>query len=152
MSGSNGEGDRLLEGHLGIVTGGASGIGAATARTLARHGTHVAVLDVNLEAAKEVAESIGGFWFQADVTDPDSTAEAVGKAVSALGGLTLAFNNAGGSSQTPAGGLEPCGVRSSGKAELEQRVPCNAGRDTSHEIVGSRSHCEHRFHQWTASS
>lgn len=101
MSGSNGEGDRLLEGHLGIVTGGASGIGAATARTLARHGTHVAVLDVNLEAAREVAESIGGFWFQADVTDPDSTAEAVGKAVSALGGLTLAFNNAGGSSQTP---------------------------------------------------
>jgi len=99
--GSRAEGVRLLEGHLGIVTGGASGIGAATARALARHGARVAVLDVNLEAAREVAESIGGFCLQADVTDPNSTAEAVDRAVSFLGGLTLAFNNAGGSSQTP---------------------------------------------------
>ena len=49
-----------IQDQAALVTGGASGLGAATARELARRGAKVAVLDVNLELAQKVAAEIGG--------------------------------------------------------------------------------------------
>lgn len=58
-----------VTGNIALVTGGGSGLGAATARHLAAKGAKVAVLDFNIEAAKEVAAQIGGIAVQADVSD-----------------------------------------------------------------------------------
>jgi NAD(P)-dependent dehydrogenase (short-subunit alcohol dehydrogenase family) len=85
----------LLEGKLAIVTGGASGIGAATARRMAEEGARVAILDLNADGAAAVADEISGFGFAVNVADRDATESAVDAAVDALGGLTTVFNNAG---------------------------------------------------------
>ena len=53
-----------IEGQAALVTGGASGLGEATARELARCGAKVAVLDVNIELAEKVAAEIGGVAWQ----------------------------------------------------------------------------------------
>lgn len=85
----------LLAGHQAIVTGGGSGIGAATCHRMAEEGAEVAVLDLDADAARRVAEAVGGHAVQADVTDPEATAAAVTEAAEAMGGLSVAFNNAG---------------------------------------------------------
>jgi NAD(P)-dependent dehydrogenase (short-subunit alcohol dehydrogenase family) len=85
----------LLEGQLAIVTGGAGGIGAATARRMAEEGARVAILDLNAERAADVAREIGGLAFEVNVADRDATEAAVDAAADALGGLTTIFNNAG---------------------------------------------------------
>jgi len=66
-----------ISGQIALVSGGGSGLGAATARHLARLGARVAVLDFDLPRAQAVADEIGGLAVQADVSD----AEAVGAAV-----------------------------------------------------------------------
>jgi NAD(P)-dependent dehydrogenase (short-subunit alcohol dehydrogenase family) len=66
-----------VNGASALVTGGASGLGAATARRLASAGAHVVVLDLNAELGTTVAGEIGGSYCAADVTDP----EAVGAAL-----------------------------------------------------------------------
>src|SRR2546421_641811 len=88
----------LLEGQRAFVTGGASGIGAATCRRMAEEGAHVAVVDIDASRADEVARSIDGAAYAVDVTDFDALAGAAADANERLGGLTLLFNNAGGSS------------------------------------------------------
>ena len=85
----------LLDGHQALVTGGGSGIGAATCRRMAEEGARVAVLDVNGDAAEAVAREIDGHAFQVDVTDAEATEAAVKAAAGAMGGLSIAFNNAG---------------------------------------------------------
>src|SRR5213593_1662256 len=84
-----------LEGRTALVTGGASGIGAATCHRLAAEGARVAVCDVNLEAARAVAGEIDGQAFGMDVTDADSVRDGVSAAESALGPAGLLVNNAG---------------------------------------------------------
>src|SRR5256886_1458471 len=83
------------EGRTALVTGGASGIGAATARRLAAEGARVAVCDVNFERAREVAAEIGAEAFAMDVTDAASVGEAVAKVTDALGTPMVLVNNAG---------------------------------------------------------
>ena len=56
-----------ISGKVAIVTGGGSGLGAATARLLTQQGARVAVVDLNLEAAESVANDFGGLAVQADV-------------------------------------------------------------------------------------
>jgi meso-butanediol dehydrogenase / (S,S)-butanediol dehydrogenase / diacetyl reductase len=90
----------LLDGRRAVVTGGASGIGRATARRMAEEGARVAVIDVNGDAAQEVAREIGATAHVADVTDPDALSGAVDDAVEAMGGLTTLFNNAGTGNQS----------------------------------------------------
>ncbi|NPC96097.1 SDR family NAD(P)-dependent oxidoreductase [Nocardioides sp. zg-DK7169] len=60
-----------------LVTGGASGLGAATSRRLARAGAHVVVLDLNEELGKEFAAEIGGTFSHGDVTDPEAVEAAL---------------------------------------------------------------------------
>ena len=87
-----------MDGHCAIVTGGASGIGAATARLMTAEGAHVAVIDRNGDLAHDTAREIGGVAFVVDVTDYEALAAAVRAAHDEMGRLTLLFNNAGGSS------------------------------------------------------
>ena len=84
-----------IEGQAALVTGGASGLGEATARELARLGAKVAVLDVNLEQAEKVASEIGGVACQCDITNTDSLSAALAKASQAHGPARILMNIAG---------------------------------------------------------
>jgi len=84
-----------LEGRTALVTGGAGGIGAATARRLAAEGARVAVGDLALDGAREVAAEIDGFATDLDVTDTASVGRAVAAVTDALGPVDLLVNNAG---------------------------------------------------------
>lgn len=89
-----------FEGKVAIVSGGGSGIGAETARILARGGASVVLSDVSLQAAEGVAEEItkaGGtaIAFRADVAKEEDAAATVDYARETFGALHLAFNNAG---------------------------------------------------------
>jgi NAD(P)-dependent dehydrogenase (short-subunit alcohol dehydrogenase family) len=88
-------GTGLLEGQKAVITGGASGIGAATARRFALEGASVAVLDIDGERAEAIAAEIGCVAFAVNVAKTDAVAEAVERAAEAMGGLTALFNNAG---------------------------------------------------------
>jgi 2-hydroxycyclohexanecarboxyl-CoA dehydrogenase len=84
-----------LEGRIAIVTGGASGIGAATARRLAAEGARVAVCDINEDGAREVAGELDGVGLMMDVTDVESVNVAVAAASEQLGPIDVLVNNAG---------------------------------------------------------
>jgi NAD(P)-dependent dehydrogenase (short-subunit alcohol dehydrogenase family) len=84
-----------LSGRKVLVTGGASGIGRATALLCAREGAAVAVLDRSEEAAREVAAAAGGTAFAVDVAEPASVSSAVERAAAAMGGLDGVINAAG---------------------------------------------------------
>ena len=84
-----------IAGHAALVTGAASGLGAATAKALADAGAKVACLDLNLEGAEKVASAIGGKAFQADVTQADSLEKAVADAAAAHGAARVAVSCAG---------------------------------------------------------
>lgn len=84
-----------LQGKTALVTGGASGLGAAIARRFAGEGAWVLVTDINLAGAEAVAESIGGQALRHDVTLPADWEAAVAAARDRLGGLHILVNNAG---------------------------------------------------------
>jgi NAD(P)-dependent dehydrogenase (short-subunit alcohol dehydrogenase family) len=84
-----------IEGQAALVTGGASGLGEATARELARLGAKVAVLDVNLALAEKVAAEINGIACQCDITDTASIAAALATAAQAHGPARILMNIAG---------------------------------------------------------
>lgn len=78
-----------------IVTGGGSGLGAATARALAAGGARVALLDVNMDSARLVAAEIGGLAIACDVTNAEGAAAAIAEAATAHGPARIALNCAG---------------------------------------------------------
>jgi 2-hydroxycyclohexanecarboxyl-CoA dehydrogenase len=84
-----------LEGKIALVTGGASGIGAATARRLAAEGARVGIGDVNEEGARAVASELDGLAHVLDVTDVESVNAAVAAVQDALGPIDVLVNNAG---------------------------------------------------------
>src|ERR1700722_12151178 len=84
-----------LNGSSAIVTGGASGLGEATARVLAAAGAHVVIADLNEEAGKRVAGEIGGQFAKTNVTDTDAVLAAVGLAEASGRPLRVAVNCAG---------------------------------------------------------
>lgn len=90
---------KMLEGKVAIVTGGASGVGVGSARTLARHGAAVLVADLNGDGAAQIAEEIRGaggrsVGVEVDVTDEAQVAAMVATALGELGGLDVLHNNA----------------------------------------------------------
>jgi NAD(P)-dependent dehydrogenase (short-subunit alcohol dehydrogenase family) len=88
----------LLAGRRALVTGGASGIGLATARRMVAEGAAVAILDVDAEGAARAARELGAVAVAADVAGADAVTAAVAEAASRLGGLDVLFHNAGTSS------------------------------------------------------
>src|SRR5262249_15325505 len=84
-----------VNGHAALVTGGRSGLGAGTAEQLAKAGAKVALLDINLEAARSVADRIGGFAVKCDVADADGGEAAVAQARERHGAARILVNCAG---------------------------------------------------------
>jgi NAD(P)-dependent dehydrogenase (short-subunit alcohol dehydrogenase family) len=78
-----------------IVTGGASGLGAATARRLARHGVKVALFDLNGELGEQVASEIGGIFCRVDVTSDDDVDAGMARSRSLIGQERILVNCAG---------------------------------------------------------
>lgn len=87
--------EKPLQRQIAAVTGGGSGIGAATARALAAAGAEVVVIDRDTGPAEEVAASIGGLGIACDVTDSDAVAAAFDRIAETYGGLDLVVSNAG---------------------------------------------------------
>jgi 2-hydroxycyclohexanecarboxyl-CoA dehydrogenase len=84
-----------LAGRLALVTGGARGIGAATAHRLVADGARVAILDVLEEQGHAVAEAVHGVFVHCDMANPESVRGAVRSVEAALGGLDVVVSNAG---------------------------------------------------------
>jgi NADP-dependent 3-hydroxy acid dehydrogenase YdfG len=89
-----------LEGTVALITGASSGIGEATARSLAAQGAKVAVAARRLERLERLASEIGGeghtaLAIQSDITDREQTVAAVDRTVDELGRLDIVVNNAG---------------------------------------------------------
>jgi len=89
-----------LAGKVALITGGASGIGRATALLFAREGAAVALVDINIEQGQSTVaeiESLGGraIFIPCDITRADDCQAAVEKTISSFGRLDILFNNAG---------------------------------------------------------
>ena len=84
-----------IEGLAAIVTGGASGLGGATAAMLAANGARVTILDLNAEVGEAHASAIGGRFMRTDVSDDASVAAALGEAEAAHGTARILVNCAG---------------------------------------------------------
>ena len=82
-------------GHVAIVTGGGSGLGEATARALAATGAKVAILDVGLARAEQVAAEIGGIALQCDVVSAEGAEAAVAEIAERMGAPRILVNCAG---------------------------------------------------------
>ncbi len=84
-----------LNGTGALVAGGASGLGAATARLLSENGARVAIADLDGDRAQALADELGGVAFKADVTNEDEVKAAVDGAVEALGEIRFVVSCAG---------------------------------------------------------
>src|SRR3954454_21535082 len=84
-----------VNGVAAVVTGGASGLGEATARDLAAHGAKVVVADLNEDRGKAIAEEIGGVFVKVDVSDEEQVQAAVDAAVATGAPLRVVVNSAG---------------------------------------------------------
>jgi NADP-dependent 3-hydroxy acid dehydrogenase YdfG len=89
-----------LDGSVALITGASSGIGEATARSLAAHGAKVAMAARRLERLERLAGEIGGqghtaLAIQSDITDQEQAIAAVDRTVAELGRLDIVVNNAG---------------------------------------------------------
>src|SRR4051812_564527 len=84
-----------VDGTGALVAGGASGLGAATARALAAAGANVVIADLNAEKGEALAAEIGAGFVAADVTDAEAVAGAVEQAADAEGGLRISASCAG---------------------------------------------------------
>src|SRR6056297_1053346 len=83
-----------LQGSIAAITGGAGGLGAATARHLAGAGGRVAILDLDEDGGRALADDLGGSFHKLDVTDAAACAEVLGQ-VAGDGRLDLMVNCAG---------------------------------------------------------
>ncbi|MFD8560426.1 SDR family oxidoreductase [Streptosporangium canum] len=84
-----------LNGAAAIISGGASGLGEATARDLAAHGATVVIADLNEERGKSLADELGGVFVKTDVSDEEQVQAAVDAAVATGKPLRVVVNSAG---------------------------------------------------------
>ena len=80
---------------VAVVSGGASGLGAATARKLTSMGACVAIFDLNVAAGEALAQELGGIFYCVDVADPSSVAAGFEAVVAAIGAPRIMINCAG---------------------------------------------------------
>jgi rhamnulose-1-phosphate aldolase/alcohol dehydrogenase len=122
--------EKPLARHVAAVTGGGSGIGAATAAAFAREGAEVAVLDRDEAAAQAVARKIGGFAVVCDVTDAASVRRAFDAVALRFGGLDICVSNAGAAWQGRIGDVDEKVLRQSFELNFfgHQAVAQNAVR------------------------
>jgi NAD(P)-dependent dehydrogenase (short-subunit alcohol dehydrogenase family) len=86
---------RRLEGRVAVITGGASGIGLATAIRLADEGAQIVIGDFDPVAGQAAADQVNGLFVQTDVTDAEQVENMFSQAKSTYGSVDIAFNNAG---------------------------------------------------------
>ncbi|MQA07191.1 MAG: 3-oxoacyl-ACP reductase [Pseudonocardiaceae bacterium] len=84
-----------LDGRVAVITGGAGGIGLASARRMAREGAKIVIADLDTDAGKAAAEEVDGTFVRADVTDESDVRGMFQTAVDTYGSVDIAFNNAG---------------------------------------------------------
>jgi 2-dehydro-3-deoxy-L-rhamnonate dehydrogenase (NAD+) len=84
-----------LKGQIAVITGGAQGIGEGVARRLSAAGARTAILDLDEESAKSVAQEIDGFAVRCDVTSGASVAQSISAVRRNLGKISILVNNAG---------------------------------------------------------
>lgn len=84
-----------LGGKYALITGGASGLGAATAELMTNRGARVAIADINMDAATDLARRLDGIAVQCDVTDSTQVRASVDTTVREFGALDVMVNNAG---------------------------------------------------------
>jgi 3-oxoacyl-[acyl-carrier protein] reductase len=84
-----------LNAKVALVTGGAQGIGKAIVQQLADNGARVVIVDLDAEKGAEVAASVGGHFWQADVADVGGMGAVVAEVVEECGALDILINNAG---------------------------------------------------------
>jgi NAD(P)-dependent dehydrogenase (short-subunit alcohol dehydrogenase family) len=84
-----------LEGRVALITGGASGIGLASAQRLASEGATIVVVDMNAEAGNAAAAELGGLFVPADVTSSEDNERMYATAFETYGRIDIAFHNAG---------------------------------------------------------
>ncbi len=84
-----------LQDRVAVITGGASGIGLATARRMASEGARVVIVDMNDEAGDAAAEAVGGRYVHADVTSADDNERMYAETHAEFGRIDIAFHNAG---------------------------------------------------------
>jgi len=105
--------EKPLQRKVVLVTGGGSGIGAATAQAFAAEGAAVAVLDLNSEAAQTIAAAIGGQGYGCDVTDESSLSTVFNRVVTDFGGIDIVVSNAGAAWQGRIGDVDEATLRKS---------------------------------------
>ncbi len=122
--------EKALARQVAVVTGGGSGIGAATAKALARAGAEVAVLDRDLAAAQAVAKSIKGLALACDVTNVDDVRAAFDAVAKKFGGVDIVVSNAGAAWQGKVGHVDESTLRQSFELNFfaHQTVAQNAVR------------------------
>jgi NAD(P)-dependent dehydrogenase (short-subunit alcohol dehydrogenase family) len=84
-----------IKGQTAIITGGASGLGAATAEAFAKAGAKVALLDINIGVAEQIANKLGGIAVKCDVTDEQSAIDALSEVQKKYGVGRVLVNCAG---------------------------------------------------------
>lgn len=94
---------RRLDGKVALVTGGARGIGYATAQAFAREGARVVIADLNVTGAEDAAKSLGEqtMGLGVDVADPASVNGMIAAIIERFGRIDILFNNAGIGANTP---------------------------------------------------
>ncbi|BAE49085.1 bifunctional aldolase/short-chain dehydrogenase [Paramagnetospirillum magneticum] len=124
--------EKPLARQVVVVTGGGSGIGAATAKAFAKEGAEVAVLDRDADAAAKAAKACGGkaLGIACDVTDPASVRAAFDRVAERFGGVDVVVSNAGAAWQGAVGEVDDSTLRASFELNFfgHQAVAQNAVR------------------------
>lgn len=86
---------KRLQDRVAVITGGGSGIGAATARRFAEEGAKLVIVDMDENSGSAIANEVNGIFVKANVTDADDVANMYKVAKDTYGAIDIAFNNAG---------------------------------------------------------
>jgi len=114
-----------FQGAAVLITGGATGLGAAVADLVAAQGGKVAILDVNAKAGQAMAERVGGMFWSCDVSDPDQWEAVVTSIEEKLGPIRYAHLNAGVMTQGPDWVMGPARVEEVSAARYKTVLSIN---------------------------